>query len=92
MSIVREIRDLMSRVSRVEQQVSKLPSRISSAVGGSGGGSGWEPYVVETREELPVDPPDGSLGYVTSGTYEGGWFSYGIDGWVGLNFWEQGLP
>lgn len=89
MSVVREIKDLMARISRVEQQVSKLPSRISSAVGGSGSGSGWEPYVVDTREDLPSDPPAGSLGYVESGDYAGGWFTHYNGEWHGLNFWEQ---
>jgi tryptophan synthase beta subunit len=90
MSMVREIRELMGRISKVEQQVSKLPSRISSAVGGSGSGSGgWEPYVVDTREDLPADPPSGSLGFVESGDYAGGWFTHYDGEWHGLNFWEQ---
>ena len=90
MSMVREIRDLMSRISRVEQQVSKLPSRISSAVGGSGSGStGWEPIIVETREDLPASGDFGDLAYVKSGIYGGGWFSFFNGEWRGLNFWEQ---
>ena len=63
---------------------------IIAIAGGSGsGGSGWEPYVVEDRSDLPGSPPHGSLGYVTHGTYAGGWFSYGLGAWRGLNFWEQ---
>lgn len=86
-----EIREINSRLNRVEQQISKIPSRIGSSVGGSGSGSGsgWEPYVEETREQLPSDPPDGSIGFVTTGVYAGGIFTYRGGQWRGLNFWEQ---
>lgn len=80
----------MARISHIERQVSKLPSRISQSAGGSGsGGSGWEPHVVETREDLPTDPDDGDLGYVKGGDYAGGWFTHYDGEWHGLNFWEQ---
>ena len=87
MSIVREIRDLMSRVSRVEQQVSKLPSRISSAVGGGGGGIiGYE---VDFIEDLPeVAPmPRKSLAWVnaTNGLYMR---NAANNGWICLNRFE----
>lgn len=72
MSMVREIRDLMSRISRVEQQVSKLPSRISSAVGGSGSGgtSKSEIWVeADSYPELPDPEPENItlLGRVIAG-------------------------
>ena len=89
MSVAKEIRDLMGRCSRLEQQIAKLPTRIGNSAGGSGSGTGWEPYVKATKEELPVSPPAGSLGYVTGGTYAGGWFGYSNGAWRGLNFWEQ---
>lgn len=89
MSVAKEIRDLMGRCSRLEQQVAKLPTRIGNSAGGGGTGGGWEPYIKETREELPEDPPEGSIGFVTGGTYAGGIFTYREDGWRGLNFWEQ---
>lgn len=88
MSVVKEIRELMSRCSRLEQQVSKLPTRIGSSVGGGSSTGGWEPIIRDTREELPADPPDGSIGFVTTGVYAGGIFTY-REGWKGLNFWEQ---
>lgn len=90
MSVAKEIRDLMGRCSRLETQVSKLPTRIGNSAGGSGsGGGGWAPIIKPTREELPPDPPDGSIGFVTGGTYEGGIFTYREGQWRGLNFWEQ---
>lgn len=89
MSVAKEIRDLMGRCSRLEQQISKLPTRIGNSAGGGGTGGGWAPIIKETREELPADPPDGSIGFVTTGVYAGGIFTYRESQWRGLNFWEQ---
>ena len=40
MSVAREIRDLQSRISDMERQVNKLPSRIAQSAGGAGGAGG----------------------------------------------------
>jgi hypothetical protein len=91
MSIVREIRDLMSRVSRVEQQVSKLPSRISSAVGGSGtSNSIWT--TAPSKAELDNDSvAETLLGRVTDGAQKGMVCVRNPenDGWVSINFWDD---
>lgn len=84
MSMVREIRDLMSRISRVEQQVSKLPSRISSAVGGSATNDVFE--YGDTFATLPNPTAVNKFGRVTTGADKGmtcvvnedgdGWMSF----------------
>lgn len=89
MSMVREIRDLMSRISRVEQQVSKLPSRISSAVGGSGG-SGIRIYEAPTKAELPEGVARSSFGLVNAGPQIGMMCirNPANDGWDAFNVLE----
>lgn len=93
MSMVREIRDLMSRISRVEQQVSKLPSRISSAVGGSGSGNTEEVWTTaESKAELENGTVSQTLlGRVTDGSQKGMVCvrNPDNDGWVSINFWDD---
>lgn len=91
MSMVRELRDLMARISRVEQQVSKLPSRISSAVGGSGGsGSGIRIYEAPTKAELPEGVARSSFGLVNAGPQIGMMCirNPANDGWDAFNVLE----
>lgn len=66
MSVVKEIRELMSRCSRLEQQVSKLPTRIGNSVGGGGGGGTSAQYweIKESKAELSLDVDPWVLGLV----------------------------
>lgn len=70
MSMIREIRDIMGRISRIEQQVAKLPSRIGSS-GGSGGSGTLRVYEAPSKEELPDGVPRTSFGRVTDGPQVG---------------------
>lgn len=69
MSITREIRDILARISDLERTTSKLPSRISQSAGGSGSGGGtgasaqyWE--IKESKAELSLDVDPWVLGLV----------------------------
>lgn len=91
MSVVREIKDLMARISRVEQQVSKLPSRISSAVGGSGSGGTTEwMKTAEAKEDLEEPVAEVYFGRVTDGDQKGMVCVRNPenDGWDAINFFE----
>lgn len=92
MTLTREIRDIMSRISKIESQVSKIPTRIGSS-GGGGGGTGqtiW--YEAESKGELPAAStvPRTALGRVTSGYQEGMVcvINPDGDGWDAINFFE----
>lgn len=92
MSIVKEMRDLMGRITKCEQQLSKLPTRIGSSGGGGGSSSTRIWYTAESKGELPEarTVPQTSLGRVTDGPQKGmicvinpDW-----DGWDAINFFE----
>jgi len=89
MSMVREIRELMGRISKVEQQVSKLPSRIGNATGGSGG-AGIRIYEAPTKAELPEGVARSSFGLVNAGPQVGMMCirNPGNDGWDAFNVLE----
>ena len=74
MSIVRELRDLMSRVSKMEMQVAKLPTRIGSAIGGSGSGSGSGGWITAATYPLLPSPSSYSIttqAYIYTGDQNG---------------------
>lgn len=88
MSVVREIKELMGRLARIEQQVAKLPSRIGSG-GGAGGGT-FRVYEAPSKEELPDGVARTSFGRVTDGPYVGMMCirNPANDGWDAFNVLE----
>ena len=91
MSFAKEIRDLMGRCSRLEQQVAKLPTRIGSSAGGARSvGAVW--YTAPSKAELP-DPETvdvTSMARVTDGDQKGAVYVVSPDGtnWDAINFLE----
>lgn len=86
MSIAKEIRDLMARCSRLEQQVAKLPTRIGNSAGGGGTGGNDREWMVfgDSFAELPeVDEVD-VFARVTDGEFKGMTcvVNADADGWV----------
>lgn len=62
-----EIREINSRLSRVEQQISKIPSRIGSVGGGGSSGGGIRVYYGTNVSDFPdaSTVEEGSFGRVT---------------------------
>lgn len=75
MSIEREFRDLKKRLNSVESQLSKIPSRIGSSVGGAGSGNQESVFFdVDNYASLPeaTDEYRHKLARINSGDYMGG--------------------
>lgn len=85
--------DVDQQLRELHERTADLPVRIKP--GGSGGGTSgpaegtYVPLVTATTPEgLPSPAQQYTLGYVTAGDYQGGWFGR-IDGeWVGVNVWR----
>ena len=91
MSVNDELKDIQKRLNKIEPQIAKLPSRINSSVGGSGGSNPdqiW--YTATTKAGLESDVPQTSLGRVTAGAELGMVCvrNPDNDGWDAINFFE----
>lgn len=90
MSVAKEIRDLMGRCSRLEQQIAKLPTRIGNSAGGGGGTSKiWT--TAATKAGLDNDSVSETLlGRVTEGPRKGMVCVRNPenDGWDSINYLE----
>lgn len=88
MSVLKTITSLEARVSKVEQQTAKLPSRISNMGGGSGGSI--RIYEAPSKEELPEGVARSSFGRVIAGVQIGMMCirNPANDGWDAFNVLE----